>query len=159
MLRLKYKYLLLGLITFLIIFSVPSAKAINIIEPPSSSNSSSNDNVGNAGGQGSTPTNSNGGLGNIGGQTPTPGSTKNSGASTNIIVTNYIDPAIKFLGIGFGLIIIITMMIGGIQYMTAGSNPQAIAGARKRIGNALFALILFTFMFALLQWLMPGGVF
>lgn len=77
----------------------------------------------------------------------------------NVIVEKYINPFINFLGIGFGIIITITIVVGGLQYITAGSDPQKVAAAKGRIVNAIFTLVIFGFMYALLQWLVPGGIF
>jgi exosortase/archaeosortase len=77
----------------------------------------------------------------------------------NVIVQKYINPIITFLGIGFGLIVSIMIVIGGIQYITAGSEPQKVAAAKGRIANAIVALFAFAFMYAILQWLVPGGIF
>ncbi len=71
----------------------------------------------------------------------------------------YINPAIDFLSIGFGLLVIIMIASAGIQYSAAGGDPQKVNNAKKRISNAVLALLLFIFMFALLQWLVPGGLF
>lgn len=60
-----------------------------------------------------------------------------------------------------GLVSIVSIgviILGGIQYSTAGGNPQALTNARKRILNGLLALAAFIFIWAFLQWLIPGGV-
>ncbi len=77
----------------------------------------------------------------------------------NVIIQNYIQPLINFLGIGFGLITTIMIVIGGVQYSAAGDNPQAVQAAKKRIFNAIFALVVFMLMYAFLQFLVPGGLF
>jgi len=77
----------------------------------------------------------------------------------NIIMEKYIQPFINFLGIGFGIILTIMVVVGGIQYITSGSDPQKVAAAKSRISNAIFALVIFAFMYAILQWLVPGGIF
>ncbi len=74
-------------------------------------------------------------------------------------VDTYINPALNFLAVGFGLIVTITVVVSGIQYITSGGNPQGVNAAKKRIFNAVGALLLFAFMWALLQWLVPGGLF
>ncbi len=74
-------------------------------------------------------------------------------------VNNYINPALNFLAVGFGLIVTITIVVSGIQYITSGGDPQGVNAAKKRIFNAVGALLLFIFMWALLQWLVPGGLF
>ncbi len=58
-----------------------------------------------------------------------------------------------------GIVVVMTIVIGGIQYSAARDNPQAVAAAKKRISQALIALVIYLFMFAFLQWLVPGGVF
>lgn len=78
--------------------------------------------------------------------------------SGNPIVTD-INQIVNFLSAGVGIVVTGVIIVGGIQYMTAGDNPQAITAAKKRITNALIALVAFLFMFAFLQWLVPGGVF
>lgn len=58
-----------------------------------------------------------------------------------------------------GVVIVGVITVGGIQYSTAADNPQATMAAKKRIGNAIAALLLYIFMFSFLQWLVPGGIF
>lgn len=64
-----------------------------------------------------------------------------------------------------GVVIIIMIIIGGIQYSMSGgkgggqNSPAASVAAKKRIYNAIIALILFMFMYAFLQWVVPGGIF
>jgi len=66
---------------------------------------------------------------------------------------------INFMSFGVGIIVVGLIIVGGIQYITSGGVPQKIEAARKRITNAIIALVLFIFMYALLQWLIPGGIF
>lgn len=56
------------------------------------------------------------------------------------------------------LIIIGVIIAGGIQYAMAGGNANAIQAAKKRITNALIALMMFLLAWAFLQWLIPGGL-
>lgn len=58
-----------------------------------------------------------------------------------------------------GVVVVAMVIIGGIQYSTAQDNPNALSAAKGRIANALLALLAFLFMFAFLQWLVPGGLF
>ncbi len=65
---------------------------------------------------------------------------------------------ITFLSIGVGIAVVAGIAIGGIQYATSQGNP---AGAQKgitTITNAVIGLVLYLLMFALLQFLIPGGV-
>ncbi len=74
------------------------------------------------------------------------------------IVQQYIDPLIKFLSALVGIVVVIGIVIGGIQYSSARDNPQAVGAAKKRITNAILALIVYFFLFALLNFLIPGGL-
>ncbi|MEI7683330.1 MAG: hypothetical protein WCJ24_03470, partial [Candidatus Saccharibacteria bacterium] len=66
---------------------------------------------------------------------------------------------INFLGIGVGVIIVIMIIIGGIQYTSAGSNPQAVSAAKKKIMNAVISFVAFLLLYSFMQWLIPGGPF
>ena len=70
-----------------------------------------------------------------------------------------INMIINFLAAGVGIVVVAVIIIGGIQYMTAGDNPQTVAAAKQRIMNGLIALLAFIFRFAFLQWLVPRAVF
>lgn len=66
-----------------------------------------------------------------------------------------------------GVAVVGVIILGGIQYMLAGSSvanpatgkPSSVAAAKQRIINGLIALIAYLFIFAFLQWLVPGGIF
>lgn len=66
---------------------------------------------------------------------------------------------INLLAAGVGVVVTIMIIVGGIQYASAGANPQMVQAAKKKIINAIIALIAFFFLYAFLQWLVPGGVF
>jgi hypothetical protein len=72
---------------------------------------------------------------------------------------NTFNSLINFVAIGVGVIVIIMVIIGGIQYTTAGGNPQAVSAAKKKILNAVIALVAFLLLYSFMQWLVPGGVF
>lgn len=56
-------------------------------------------------------------------------------------------------------VIVAVMITGGIQYSMAGADPSKVQAAKQKIYNALIALVLFIFGFAIIQWLVPGGLF
>jgi hypothetical protein len=58
-----------------------------------------------------------------------------------------------------GVVVVGVIILGGIQYSMAGDKAEAVSAAKKRITNGLIALLAFMFIFAFLQWLIPGGVF
>jgi len=70
-----------------------------------------------------------------------------------------IQKIINFLSAGVGIVVIGVIILGGIQYSMAGDNTQATGAAKQRIINGLIALVAFIFMFAFLNWLLPGGAF
>jgi len=65
---------------------------------------------------------------------------------------------INFLAAGVGIIVVTMIIIGGIEYTTSADNPQQVANARKKIINALLALVSFIFLYAFLNFIVPGGV-
>jgi hypothetical protein len=74
-------------------------------------------------------------------------------------ITKDLEIIINVLSVGVGIVVVGMIIVGGIQYMAAGDNPNAVAAAKQRITNALIALVAFLLTFAFLQWLIPGGIF
>lgn len=66
---------------------------------------------------------------------------------------------VNFMAAGVAVVVVIMIIVGGIQYTMAGNQPQVVANARKKLINALFALIMFMLTYAFLQWIIPGGIF
>ncbi len=75
------------------------------------------------------------------------------------LIRRYFNPVITFLTAVVGIVATIAIIIGGIQYSTSADDPQKVAAAKARIINAVLALLAFIFLWAFLQWLVPGGVF
>ena len=74
-------------------------------------------------------------------------------------ITRDINTIVNFLGIGVGIVVIVTIILGGIQYSMAGDNAEAVSKAKQRIINGLLALAAFIFTYSILQWIIPGGIF
>ena len=83
---------------------------------------------------------------------------KGSKNGSTCIFTNYVNPFIKFLSAMTGLIVVISIVVGGIQYSTAGGDPGKVAAAKTRITQAIIALLIFIFLLSFLQWVVPGGI-
>lgn len=66
---------------------------------------------------------------------------------------------LRFLTVGVGLVLIASIVFAGIQFTASQGNPQATANALKRIANTGLALALYLLAYALLNWLVPGGLF
>ena len=66
---------------------------------------------------------------------------------------------VSALAAGVGVVVVGSIIVGGIQYIVAGDNSSGVAEAKKRITNSLVALAVFMVSYAFLQWLIPGGIF
>lgn len=66
---------------------------------------------------------------------------------------------IRFLSFGVGLVLIASIIYAGIQYTSSTGNPEATAAAKDRILNAIVGLLFYMLIFALIQYLVPGGLF
>lgn len=64
---------------------------------------------------------------------------------------------IRILSNGVGIVIIASIIYGGIQYTGSRGDPQATAMAVNRIRSSVFALLLFIFGYAILNYLIPAG--
>lgn len=80
------------------------------------------------------------------------------GQGSNCVVKHIIRPFLVFLTSIAAVLIVIQLIAGGIQYSSAGGDPSKVAEARKRISNAIFTLAAFIFLWAFLQYLIPGGI-
>lgn len=74
------------------------------------------------------------------------------------LVTKYIQPFVNFLAALVGVGVVVSIVIGGIQYSSSAGDPSKVTAAKKRIFNAIVALITFLFLYALLNFLIPGGL-
>ena len=63
---------------------------------------------------------------------------------------------IHFLSLGVGLVVVGSVIVGGIQYSASRGDPQATAQAINRIRSALVALLIFIFAYAFLNYLLPN---
>lgn len=96
--------------------------------------------------------------------TPTGGDCKGDGTiesvnEKNCGIISYIVIITNVLSALVGVIIVTMIIWGGIQYSSAGADPSKVQAAKQKIFNALLALVLFVFGFAIVQWLIPGGIF
>ncbi len=66
---------------------------------------------------------------------------------------------IRFLSIGVGIVLVASIIYAGIMYSSSEGSPEATASAKKRVQNAVAGLIFYMFIFALVQYLVPGGLF
>jgi hypothetical protein len=76
----------------------------------------------------------------------------------NCKIIGYLIDFINALSAIVGIVIVIMIAYAGVQYSASRDNPQATAAAKDRIRNAIIALVLYLFIYAFLQWLVPGGI-
>ena len=76
----------------------------------------------------------------------------------NCGIIAYLVDFINILSGLVGIVVTISLVFWGIQYTTARDNPQQAATARLRITQTVLSLLAYLFIFAFLQWLVPGGV-
>jgi hypothetical protein len=84
--------------------------------------------------------------------------TKSQQSGLKCLISNYINPAVAFLAAAAGVAVVISVIIGAIQYSSAGGDPSKVAAARNRIVESIVALLAFLFLYAFLNYLLPGGV-
>lgn len=73
------------------------------------------------------------------------------------IVAKYINPAIVLLSALVGVVVVMAIIIGGIQYASSGGDPQKAASGRKHIMQAVIGLLAYLLLYAFLQFIIPGG--
>lgn len=74
------------------------------------------------------------------------------------LILKYLLNAINVLSALVGIVIVIMVAVGGLQYSASRDNPQATQAAKEKIRNAILALLAYMFMYAFLQYIIPGGV-
>lgn len=74
-------------------------------------------------------------------------------------LVSVIKVAINFMTGLVGVVVVVVIIWAGIEYSSSGGDPNRTAGAKKRIINAIIALVSFIFLWAFLQWLVPGSPF
>lgn len=84
---------------------------------------------------------------------------QNSSNGTSCLFAKYINPLIQVLSALVGMAAVISIIYGGIQYVTSAGDPQRAEAGKKRIIESLIGLAAFLLLYGFLQFVMPGGVF
>jgi heme/copper-type cytochrome/quinol oxidase subunit 2 len=66
---------------------------------------------------------------------------------------------VRFLSIGVGIVVIASVVYSGVMYSTSQGNPEKTGQAKSRIQTSIMALVFYLFIFAIVQFLVPGGLF
>ena len=79
-------------------------------------------------------------------------------AASTCLFTKYINPAIALLSAAVGVVVVIAVIYGGIEYTSSGGDPARVASGKKHIISALIGLLAYLLLFAFLQFIIPGGI-
>lgn len=82
-----------------------------------------------------------------------------AGDACDKFINKYIEPFILLFTASIGVLAIISYIMAAIQYSSAGSEPSGVAKAKDRAFKTTLGLIAYLFLFAFLNYLIPGGLF
>ena len=94
--------------------------------------------------------------------------TKCGGAETSVIscegegstaIINIIKQVIKILTAGIGVAAVGAVIYGAFLYTTSEGSPDKIKKAREVWTNTVIGIIMFAFMVAITNFIIPGGIF
>lgn len=74
------------------------------------------------------------------------------------LITKYVDPLVNALTALVGVAVVVSIIIGGIQYSSSEGDPGKASAAKNRIKNAIIALVAFILLYSFLNFLIPGGL-
>lgn len=70
-----------------------------------------------------------------------------------------LNQAVNILSAGVGVLAVGGIVYGSIRYASSGGNAEQTKKAKDIIFNVVLGLIGYGFMYAFLNWLIPGGLF
>ena len=88
-----------------------------------------------------------------------PKGTINNDPKTGGAIVNYLRQWLILLSGAAGLIILLMITIAGFQYIISRGDPGNVKSAKNRLTNAIIAFVLYLMAFAILTFLLPGGLF
>ena len=86
------------------------------------------------------------------------GNCVSNSASSGGAIVNYLRGWLLLLSGVVGTVIMVVLVVAGVQYITSAGDPGLVKAAKQRIFNAILALVLYLMMYAILQFLVPGGI-
>lgn len=81
------------------------------------------------------------------------------GDVTNTGVFKLLIFILNILTAGVGIVAVGAVVYAGILYSSAGDNASQVQQAKDMIKNTIIGIVAFAFMYLLLNWLIPGGIF
>lgn len=83
-------------------------------------------------------------------------SCKNSGNKSAII--DLLVTIVNFLAVGVGIAVVAGIVYGGFLYASADTNADQAKRGIGHVRNAVIGLVIFIFMYAIINYLIPGGL-
>jgi len=77
----------------------------------------------------------------------------------NLSITSVLLTVINFLAIGVGIAVVGGIVYGAVRYITSDGNAAQAQQGISIIVNSVIGLLLFIFMYAIINFLVPGGLF
>lgn len=74
-------------------------------------------------------------------------------------ILEIIKQVIRVLTFGIGIVAVGAVAFGGILYSSSGDNPENLKKAKDIWMNVAIGLLIYTFLVAITNFLIPGGVF
>ena len=87
----------------------------------------------------------------------TPNDDAVNAASSPVIM--FLTDMFRVVVVGVGIVVTISVVVAGYQFMTSRGEPGKTKAAVNRITQAGLALLLYIFGASFLEWIIPGGVF
>lgn len=76
----------------------------------------------------------------------------------NCIIEKYIQPGLNLAAAMVGLAVTISFITAGIRYASSADNPQKVSEAKQRMVTSVMVLVGFFTFYALMNYLIPGGL-
>lgn len=73
-----------------------------------------------------------------------------------VILAQIVANFLKITYLVAGLVLLAMLIWGGIQWMTAGGDKEAVTRAQKRITSALIGFVIFMAVFAIINFIAPA---
>lgn len=81
-----------------------------------------------------------------------------SGADGEGMIKSVLKTILKIVGIALPVVCIAYISFGGLMMATAGGDKAKSKRGIEMIRNAIIAIIVYAVAYALLNWLLPGGL-
>ena len=82
-----------------------------------------------------------------------------AGDACSKFIDKYISPFVTLLTALIGVFAIISYILAAIQYSAAGDDPGAVNKAKNRAFQTTLGVLGYFFLFAFINYIVPGGLF